>query len=256
LISHTVDQFTQLIGGPELALDELPHHAGWYADPESSSGERWWNGSQWTSHTRPDATLSGSAGMDGLPPTAWSEAEWPATETPPAEVSPWTPPTTAFAVDGPVQSALPPAPLGIAPGWYPDPNGLPAQRWWDGTTWTEHSAPFVTAFPPPPPPGRYTGSGYSAPYGTTNIVVMGPRKSVGVAFVLTWFFGPLGMLYSTVSGALIMLAASVIGSIFIGIVTFGLGLIVLWPLLWVTSIIWGCVAAANQRGPSVTHIYR
>jgi hypothetical protein len=79
---------------------------------------------------------------------------------------------------------------------------------------------------------------------------------VGVAFVLTWFFGPLGMLYSTVSGALIMLGVLVVGTIFVGIVTFGLGLMVFWPFVWLASIIWGCVAAANQRGPNVTNIYR
>jgi hypothetical protein len=140
-----------------------------------------------------------------------------------------------------------PDPFRNASGWYPDPNGLPAQRWWDGTAWTEHSAPIPPAFPPPPP-GRHSGYGYSSPYGT-NVVVMAPSKSVGLAFVLTWFFGPLGMLYSTVSGALIMLGVTVVGSIFVGIVTFGLGLIVLWPLIWVASIIWGCVAAANQQGP-------
>jgi uncharacterized Tic20 family protein len=27
-----------------------------------------------------------------------------------------------------------------APGWYPDPNGQPYQRWWDGTQWTEQTA--------------------------------------------------------------------------------------------------------------------
>ncbi len=32
-------------------------------------------------------------------------------------------------------SAPPPAP---PPGWYPDPSGGPARRWWDGRTWTEH----------------------------------------------------------------------------------------------------------------------
>ena len=38
------------------------------------------------------------------------------------------------------------------------------------------------------------------------IVVRAP-KSVGVAILLTLLFGPLGMLYSTVPGALIMLVA-------------------------------------------------
>jgi hypothetical protein len=238
-----------------MAFDEFPNHAGWYADPESSTGERWWNGSQWTSHTRPDALSSAPTSLDGLPPTAWAEADWPANDAPPATVSPWTPPgTTAFAVDGPVHPAAPPVPPGIAPGWYPDPQGLPAQRWWDGTAWSEHSAPFAASFPPPPAPGRYRGY-TGSPYGT-NVVVMAPQKSVGVAFVLTWFFGPLGMLYSTVSGALIMLGVLVVGTIFVGIVTFGLGLLVFWPFVWLASIIWGCVAAADQRGPTVTSVYR
>lgn len=28
-----------------------------------------------------------------------------------------------------------------APGWYPDPSGAPQSRWWDGTTWTDRTAP-------------------------------------------------------------------------------------------------------------------
>jgi hypothetical protein len=34
-----------------------------------------------------------------------------------------------------------------APGWYPDPAQPGALRWWDGSQWSEHSAP---AGPPPP----------------------------------------------------------------------------------------------------------
>jgi uncharacterized Tic20 family protein len=33
------------------------------------------------------------------------------------------------------------------PGWYPDPSAPGAQRWWDGTRWTEHSSA------PQPAPG-------------------------------------------------------------------------------------------------------
>jgi Protein of unknown function (DUF2510) len=29
------------------------------------------------------------------------------------------------------------------PGWFPDPTGLPAQRWWDGTQWGEQTRPVA-----------------------------------------------------------------------------------------------------------------
>jgi hypothetical protein len=38
------------------------------------------------------------------------------------------------ATPQPQPPAAPPA------GWYPDPNGLPCQRWWDGTQWTVHTS--------------------------------------------------------------------------------------------------------------------
>ena len=31
------------------------------------------------------------------------------------------------------------------PGWYLDPSDGRLNRWWDGTTWTEHSAPIPQA---------------------------------------------------------------------------------------------------------------
>jgi hypothetical protein len=30
----------------------------------------------------------------------------------------------------------PPPPAGPPEGWYPDPQGQAAERWWDGTNWT------------------------------------------------------------------------------------------------------------------------
>lgn len=52
--------------------------------------------------------------------------------------------TSAAANQGQAQPAAPhtaaPA-AGAAPaGWYPDPHGTAAQRYWDGATWTDHTA--------------------------------------------------------------------------------------------------------------------
>lgn len=64
-------------------------------------------------------------------------------------------------------------------------------------------------------------------------------KSVGIAIILTVLFGPLGMFYSTVSGAVIMLVVTFI-AVF---VTFGLGILVTWPI----CIIWGAMAASEYN---------
>ena len=46
------------------------------------------------------------------------------------------------------------------PGWHPDPGGTPQFRYWDGTAWTEHLAPFGPGDGPPIPPSRAArGSG-------------------------------------------------------------------------------------------------
>lgn len=42
---------------------------------------------------------------------------------------------------------------GPPPGWYPDPQRDGQQRWWNGSRWTEHTAPRQ-AEPGPPQPGR------------------------------------------------------------------------------------------------------
>src|SRR5437762_3350469 len=69
---------------------------------------------------------------------------------------------------------------------------------------------------------------------------MPPRdRSVGAALVLTFFFGPLGLLYVSVEGGVLMTLAA--GIVFI--VTLG----VLLPVFWVASMIWGGVQASNQH---------
>ena len=35
----------------------------------------------------------------------------------------------------------------MTPGWYADPHGGPDLRWWDGSSWTEHTSPPVGAAP-------------------------------------------------------------------------------------------------------------
>ena len=66
---------------------------------------------------------------------------------------------------------------------------------------------------------------------------MANQKSVVVSLVLTFFFGPFGMLYSTVTGAIVMLVLYVA----LGVPTLGWALVGLHPI----AMIWGAVAAKN-----------
>ena len=34
--------------------------------------------------------------------------------------------------------------LNIEPGWYPDPDGKPSDRYWDGTSWTDQTRPQIS----------------------------------------------------------------------------------------------------------------
>ncbi len=70
-------------------------------------------------------------------------------------------------------------------------------------------------------------------------IVVTPTKSVGISIILTVIFGPLGMFYSTIWGAIIMLIISGI----VGFVTFGYGLVVTHPI----CVIWGALAAHSYN---------
>lgn len=57
-------------------------------------------------------------------------------------------------------------------------------------------------------------------------IIIKTQKSAGLAAILAFFFGPLGMLYSTILGAVIMFFITGIAIV----LTAGLGLIVTVPI--------------------------
>ena len=71
--------------------------------------------------------------------------------------------------------------------------------------------------------------------GQQQVIIAVSPKSVGIAIILTIVFGPLGMFYSTIIGAIVMLVVTLIAVV----ITFGLGLLITWPV----CIIWGALAA-------------
>ncbi len=70
------------------------------------------------------------------------------------------------------------------------------------------------------------------------------QKSVGVAFLLAFLFGPLGLLYASVVGGIVMF----IFGILIAIVTLGFGLII----VWIGCIVWAIIAANNVNKSMVS----
>ncbi len=74
---------------------------------------------------------------------------------------------------------------------------------------------------------------------TPRQIVVTPTKSVGISILLTIFFGPLGMFYSTISGAIIMIIVSGI----VGLLTLGYGLAITHPI----CVVWGALAAHSYN---------
>ncbi|AKT54102.1 hypothetical protein [Selenomonas sp. oral taxon 478] len=70
-------------------------------------------------------------------------------------------------------------------------------------------------------------------------IIVKSTKNVGLAAGLGFFFGPLGMCYSTLKGALIMFLVNIV----IGIFTLGFGVFLTWPI----CAIWAYVAAKKYN---------
>lgn len=75
-------------------------------------------------------------------------------------------------------------------------------------------------------------------------IVVTQTKSVGIALLLSFLFGPLGMLYSTVAGALVMFIVNV-GAL---LLTAGFGLLLTWPI----GMVWAAMAANGSNAKLLT----
>lgn len=91
---------------------------------------------------------------------------------------------------------------------------------------------------PPHPQGNYQ----------QNVIVIGKQKSVGVAFILAFLFGPLGLLYASVMGGIIMFFVSILVFVLIPIIG---------PILsWIGCIIWAVMAADNVNKTAINQYSR
>ena len=82
--------------------------------------------------------------------------------------------------------AVPNADGSIPEGWYADPDGKPAERYWDGSEWTDRSRP------PPPTTAAATVAGAMKPTVTATGELISP-KSRAAAAILCWFLGIIGI---------------------------------------------------------------
>jgi len=89
----------------------------------------------------------------------------------------------------------------------------------------------------------FVATGSLAEFSATFAARPGPDpmllKSQGVQFVLTFFFGPLGLLYSNIAAALGLL----FGGIVLGFFTLGIGAFAVWPV----SIVIGFVTVDSYN---------
>ena len=72
-----------------------------------------------------------------------------------------------------------------------------------------------------------------------HTIIVKTQKSPGTAAILAFFFGPLGMLYATLSGAIVMFVITGLTFLF----TFGLGLLITNPI----CAIWAYIKVKNDN---------
>jgi hypothetical protein len=101
-----------------------------------------------------------------------------------------------------------------------------------------------------PPPGG-SGGVPPAPVAVqqTTVIQMGTHKNVAGAVVLAFLFGPLGMLYATIAGGIVMFFVNIV----VAFLTLGLGLFFTIPL----GMVWAGMAASshNKQLQSITTMH-
>ncbi len=70
-------------------------------------------------------------------------------------------------------------------------------------------------------------------------VIVQSTKSEGMTAILGFLFGPIGLFYSTITGAIVMFIVNVI----VGIFTLGFGLFLTWPV----CAVWGYMATKKYN---------
>ena len=127
--------------------DVTPPQAGWYADPENASAERWWNGSGWSDHKRDATSASATAPVVAAASSDAIYSPPDVTYTPPGVT--YTPPAPAADTGFSFGS---PAPAGTRPDPYaPPPAAQPyqAQPYYAAPAAPYAPAPYGAAAPRP-----------------------------------------------------------------------------------------------------------
>lgn len=155
-------------------------------------------------------------------------------ETSPMPISKLAKSPAETAVAKPKTAAVKRPPPKPSAGWYPDPDGAPTQRYFDGQAWTDQLAPLQSA--------------------PLQVVQMqAPAKSGAVAGLLQLFLGWFGLGrfylgYTTIG--VVQLVLGLCG--LLGLRLFGLGIVILVPLsIWLLiegiMMIAGAIPEANGR---------
>jgi hypothetical protein len=127
-----------------------------------------------------------------------------------------------------------PGPWTPPPGWYPDPQAVGQQRYWDGGAWTEHRAPVATAYA-----GGYSGPSYP---GTSGLAVA--SMVLGILWIF-WIGAILALIFGYIALRQIKRTPGLGGK---GMAIAGIVLGWVWIALLILGLIFGDVHVHGEFG--------